>query len=64
MLGFAYVNDPAQRFDLLQVYVDIVKECEVLRRNGFNVCATIGNNKLAEGYDVNDNWVYIVAKRS
>jgi SAM-dependent methyltransferase len=63
MLGFAYVNDPAQRFDLLQVYVDIVKECEVLRRHGFSVCATIGNNKHAEGYDVNDNWVYIVAKR-
>lgn len=61
-LGFAYVNDSAHSFDLRQVYVDIAKECEVLRRHGFDVLATIGNNKQIEGYDVDDNWVYIVAK--
>jgi SAM-dependent methyltransferase len=62
-LGFAYVNDPAQGFDLRQVYVDVAKECDVLRRHGFSICATIGNNKHTEGYDSDDNWVYVVAKR-
>ena len=62
-LGFAYVNDPALDFGMRNVYVDIAKECEGLQRHGFNVCATIGNNKQTGGYDADDNWVYIVAKR-
>lgn len=62
-LSFAYVNDPALGFGMMNVYVDIAKECEALRRHGFSICATIGNTKQTESYDSDDNWVYIVAKR-
>ena len=33
-LSFAYVNDPALAFGMMNVYVDIAKECEALRRHG------------------------------
>jgi SAM-dependent methyltransferase len=61
--GFAYVNDPALGFALSNTYVDIPKECEVLKRHGFAVVGSIGNTKQTDGYDAEDNWVYIVAKR-
>jgi len=62
--GAAYVNDPASGFALTIVYVDIEKECELLRRNGFIVRATVGNVKQARGYGADDGWVYIVAQKN
>ena len=61
--GFAYVNDPALGFAIRHVYVDVTKECNALRCHGFTICATIGNTKQTGGYDADDTWVYIVAKR-
>lgn len=60
---FSVINDAGVRFGLLTVYVDIPAEIEVLRRYGFAVDLTIGCGKT-DGYDANDAWVYIMAKKS
>jgi len=59
---FAYVNDIGNDFMLLTTYVDIPGEIDNLRRLGFEVVATIGNTKQTAEYDMNDSWVYILAK--
>ncbi|HVY57333.1 MAG TPA: class I SAM-dependent methyltransferase [Xanthobacteraceae bacterium] len=62
-LGTGYVNDPGNDFALLTLYVDIPRELERLRSLGFRILTTIGNSKQAEGYDADDNWVYVLAQR-
>lgn len=62
--GFAYVNDAGLGFGLLNTYVDMEREFEVLRGLGFTIEMVIGNRKDAPGYDAEDNWVYIVARKN
>lgn len=61
--GFAYVNDAGLGFGLHNTYVDIEQEFGRLRELGFTIDVAIGNKKTAPGYDAEDNWVYIVAKK-
>ena len=61
--GVAYVNDPGLNFGLINTYVDIVKEIEMLQRHGLVNVITVGNAKQSALYDSSDNWVYIVARK-
>jgi SAM-dependent methyltransferase len=61
--GWAVVNDSALYFGFLVVYVDIEKEQQLLRRYGFDTIAIIGNNKNEIGFNQDDGWVNIVAKK-
>jgi ubiquinone/menaquinone biosynthesis C-methylase UbiE len=62
-LGFAYINDPAHRFSIITMYVDIERQKGALKQMGFVVLATIGNTKTTNHFDERDCWVYIVAQR-
>jgi SAM-dependent methyltransferase len=62
--GWAVINDSGLRFGLLTVYVDIEKERKRLHQFGFEAIAAIGNNKTEIGFDQDDGWVYIVAKKT
>jgi SAM-dependent methyltransferase len=62
-LGFAYINDPAHRFSIITVYVDIERQIGALKQMGFALLATIGNTQATNHFDERDCWVYIVAQR-
>jgi SAM-dependent methyltransferase len=61
---FAYVNDEGEGYTLLTTYVDIPEEIKTLERHGFTVVTVIGNTRQIAGYDEEDSWVYILAKRN
>ena len=61
--GWAVVNDSTLYFGFLVVYVDIEKEQQLLRRYGYDTIAIIGNSKAKIGFDQDDGWVNIVAKK-
>lgn len=60
----AYVNDPGHGFNLITTYVDLRYEHRVLNSMGFTVEATMGNSKRTAGYDAEDCWVYILARKT
>lgn len=61
---FGYVNDVAEQFSFIHLYVDVAAEVRALTDMGFDIISTIGNTKSSEGYDENDHWVYIVARKA
>jgi SAM-dependent methyltransferase len=61
--GIAYINDVAESFSYISTYVDIERELENLKKNGFSVLSAIGFAKPEPGYDANDHCVYIVARK-
>ena len=62
---YARVNDPSEVFRLVVTYTDVAKEIDLLeRRYGFKRLATVGQWKSVEGYDENDEWVYIALRRN
>jgi SAM-dependent methyltransferase len=61
--AYARVNDPSEVFRLVVTYTDVEKELALLESYGFNRLATVGQWKDAEGYDENDEWVYIALRK-
>lgn len=61
--GFAVLNDPALDFSLLLVYVDPEAELKRLKRAGFETLLSIGNQKLAPGFDSKDNFIHFLARK-
>lgn len=61
--GIAFVNDPGERFGVVTAYIDIPHELVRLAAMGLEVETTIGNRKSTAGYDADDSWVYILARK-
>ncbi len=61
--GAAYVNDVAEQFSFVHLYVNVDQEIKNLKDLGFEVVSTMGNTKSSPGYDEQDHWVYIVARK-
>lgn len=62
--GLAYVNDPGLGFRWINTYVDIDRERERLKALGFEVEFVMGNTKNSTGFDADDCWVYLVARKT
>lgn len=62
--GYARINDPSEVFRLVVTYTDVAKELELLKRYGLTKLTTVGQWKETEGYDENDEWVYIALRRN
>jgi hypothetical protein len=61
--GIAIVNDPGLGFALLNAYVDIPKQISALQQFGLTTIETVGRHKTSPGYDAQDEWVYILARK-